>query len=418
MENCLIKDEKNFAPLLSDPLWYTEVPEVKDLAQFSRGENSSSLNIRLSNDLYGLGKWVCRFPLTGNKSYLLNGACITESSETDVYFIYTLFDGDGNMIIRDHATECERCGDCLRFGEIIDAPKETTEIKIEMWLKGNYAYASWQQPSLCEIEPLPPRKVRVSIAYIKPDGKGLRPIEDNIEVILKSIDESAKYNPDLIILSEGMDARDTGIPLKDHAEDIESGRICSLVRERAAKYGSYIVYNFHEIDNGEYYNTSALFGRRGEICGKYRKTHLTVTELEKGLTPGSSYPVFDTDFGKLGILICWDHYFSVPAEEIAKAGAEIVAVSSAGDANAKGIARAMDGGIWYAIAGWNTNNAYGWGPGRIISPDGAIVAHTSETYKPANYEIDLNEKIRIKWLAMGDAMSHAKAVYRYQKHEI
>ena len=64
------------------------------------------------------------------------------------------------------------------------------------------------------------------------------------------------------------------------------------------------------------------------------------------------------------------------------------------------------------------NNAYGWGPGRIISPDGAIVAHTSETYKPANYEIDLNEKIRIKWLAMGDAMSHAKAVYRYQKHEI
>jgi hypothetical protein len=76
----------------------------------------------------------------------------------------------------------------------------------------------------------------------------------------------------------------------------------------------------------------------------------------------------------------------------------------------------MDGGIWYAIAGWNTNNAYGWGPGRIISPDGEIVAHTSETYKPANYEIDLNEKIRIQWLAMGDAMSHAKAVYRYQKH--
>ncbi len=33
MENCLIKDEKNFAPLLSDPLWHTEVPEVKDLTQ-------------------------------------------------------------------------------------------------------------------------------------------------------------------------------------------------------------------------------------------------------------------------------------------------------------------------------------------------------------------------------------------------
>ena len=418
MGNCLTKDGINLVPSLSSSLWRTEVPEVKDVARFSRGENNGSLNIELSSELYGLGKWVCRFPLAGDKSYLLRGCCITESSETDAYFIYTLFDGEGNMIVRDHATECERRGESLFFEEMIDAPKNTAEIKIEMWLKGNYARALWQQPTLSEVEPLPERKVRVSIAYIKPDNRGLRPVEDNIEVILKSIDESAKYNPDLIVLSEGMDSRNTGIPLKDHAENIESGRICSLVRERAAKYGSYIVYNFHEFDNGEYYNTSALFGRRGEVCGRYRKTHLTVTELEKGLTPGSSYPVFDTDFGKLGILICWDHYFSVPAEEIAKAGAEIVAVSSAGDANAKGIARAMDGGIWYAIAGWNTNNAYGWGPGRIISPDGTIVAHTSETYKPANYEIDLNEKIRIKWLAMGDAMSHAKAVYRYQKHEI
>lgn len=412
------KSEGNILPLLSDAAWHTETPPTKSIAHFSKGELDSSLDITLSSSSYGVGKWVCDFSLAPSKTYHLTGSCITACQENDVFFIYTLFDKDGNMIFRDHATDCVRCGECLLFGEIIDAPKEVVKGRIEMWLKGNFASVRWLQPRLCEIEPLPERKARVSIAYIEPDHGSVHTIDENIDIILKTIDKSAEYRPDLIVLSEGMDAKHTGIPLKDHAEDLQTGRICSLVRKKAAEHSCYIVYNFHEIENGEYYNTSALFGREGEICGKYRKTHLTVTELESGLTPGDAYPVFDTDFGKLGMLICWDHYFSEPAEEIVKSGAEIVAVSSAGDSNAKGIARAMDGGVWYAIAGWNTNNCYGWGPGRIVAPDGEIVAHTSKNFEPANYEIDLNKKIRIEWLAMGPAMSHAKAVYRYQKHHL
>ena len=66
----------------------------------------------------------------------------------------------------------------------------------------------------------------------------------------------------------------------------------------------------------------------------------------------------------------------------------------------------------------NMENTYGWGPGRIISPDGTIVAHTSETYEPANFVIDLNKKIRREWLSLGPAMSNIKAVYRYEKHNI
>jgi hypothetical protein len=299
--------EKNLAPLTSDDLWHTVTPEVGSGASFSRTSDSGSLNIELSSDSYGVGKWVCEFPLSGDETFRLRGACITECDETDAYFIFALLDAEGKMITRDHVDRCRRQGDRLVYDEDFYAPKETASIRLELWLKGNYARAAWLQPTLTMAPPIGERLVRVSIAYIAPDSGELRPPEENMKVILRSIDESAKFAPDLIVLSEGMDSRCTGIPLKDHAEDIESGRFCSTVRAKAKEYGSYIVYNFHEVENGSYYNTSALFGRNGELCGKYRKTHLTVTELEKGLVPGDSYPVFETDFGKLGMLICWDH---------------------------------------------------------------------------------------------------------------
>jgi len=408
--------QNNIIPLISDESWQEWMPSAKKIAQMFKNDFDSSLDIFLSSNSYGIGKWICDFSVEPGKTYKLTGSCHTECTENDAYFIYTLFDQNGNMLIRDHAQDCKRIGGSLFFDEMIDTPSSTVSMRVEMWLKGYYAEAKWHQPRLEETKPLPERNVRVSIAYIHPDYKRVHTIENNKEEILKSIDKSAEFNPDLIVISEAMNSRSTNVPLKLHAEEIETGEICMHVRRKAKKYNSYIVYNFHEVENGEYYNTSALFGRNGEICGKYRKTHLTVTEFDQGMTPGDSYPVFETDFGKIGMLICFDHYFSSTTEEIVKNGAEIIAVSSAGDAHAKSLARAMDGGVWFAIAGLNTENDYGWGPGRIISPDGTVVAHTSKTFEPANYVINLNKKIRREWLSLGPAMSHIKSVYRYEKN--
>ncbi len=49
-----------------------------------------------------------------------------------------------------------------------------------------------------------------------------------------------------------------------------------------------------------------LLDRAGAIAGRYRKTHLPLVEAEAGVTPGSAYPVFKTDFGMIGLLVCWD----------------------------------------------------------------------------------------------------------------
>ena len=69
------------------------------------------------------------------------------------------------------------------------------------------------------------------------------------------------------------------------------------------------------------------------MVGIYRKAHpvaaLGETELEGGVTPGREFPVFECDFGRVGIQICWDMSYDDGWAELARQGAEIVAVPSA-----------------------------------------------------------------------------------------
>lgn len=134
------------------------------------------------------------------------------------------------------------------------------------------------------------------------------------------------------------------------------------------------------------------------------------------MTPGEGYPVFDTDFGRIGMLICWDHYFSATTEAIVENGAEILFVSSAGDAAEQCIARAKDSGIYLAVCGMNTENTHGWGPARVVSPLGELLAHGVEHAEPVVCEIDLNKKVRRFWLSVGPADSQTRGVYRYEKN--
>ena len=52
------------------------------------------------------------------------------------------------------------------------------------------------------------------------------------------------------------------------------------------------------------FNTAVLIDRAGNFAGKYRKVSLPQEEIDGGITPGNSFPVFDTDFGKIGLMIC------------------------------------------------------------------------------------------------------------------
>lgn len=79
---------------------------------------------------------------------------------------------------------------------------------------------------------------------------------------------------------------------------------------RAAKaVGSVVVMGMHERDGGTLYNTMLYIGADGQLLGKHRKLMPTYTErLVWGQGDGSTLSVVDTGFGRLGGLICWEHW--------------------------------------------------------------------------------------------------------------
>jgi len=83
---------------------------------------------------------------------------------------------------------------------------------------------------------------------------------------------------------------------------------------------------FEKVMDGIYYNTAVVFDK-GEIAGKYRKTHIPDDPgfYEKFyFTPGDKIEPIDTSIGKLGVLVCWDQWYPEAARIQALKGAEII----------------------------------------------------------------------------------------------
>jgi predicted amidohydrolase len=106
--------------------------------------------------------------------------------------------------------------------------------------------------------------------------------------------------------------------------------------EFARKNNCYVVCPIITKDEGRFYNSSILIDRKGNIAGVYHKTHPTVPEMipdkiYKGgvVTPGAlDQPVFETDFGKVGMLICFDTNWWDCWDNLRDKGAEVVLFSS------------------------------------------------------------------------------------------
>lgn len=82
--------------------------------------------------------------------------------------------------------------------------------------------------------------------------------------------------------------------------------------EVAKKTGTYMVIGVNELDSelqGTLYNTNLVIGKDGNVLGKHRKLWPTFTErVIHGLGDGSTMQVFDTEYGKLGTLVCYEHH--------------------------------------------------------------------------------------------------------------
>jgi predicted amidohydrolase len=222
----------------------------------------------------------------------------------------------------------------------------------------------------------------VRVATIKHRPSGLTPA-GNIESFAGMIDRAAAYAPDIVLLPETINLLHTGLSYVQAAEPIPGASTIRL-GERARQHGIYIVAGLMERDGHAVYNTSVLINRQGEIVGKYRKVNLPIQEVEGGITPGDNFPVFDTDFGRVGMMICWDVSFTDPARALAAKGAELILMPIWGGDELLTRARAVENHLTVVTASYDS-------PTGIVDSRGEYIAIASWDAPVAFAEIDLDQ---------------------------
>ena len=173
-------------------------------------------------------------------------------------------------------------------------------------------------------------KINVTCVQMEPvrfDFKtNLRKMTDFVENVMAK-------NPktDLIVFPELITSGyECGKEFQKLAERVSDGESIRVLSALAKKYGVFLVYGFPERDpaiDDVLYNAAVFIDNKGCVLGTYRKVHLFASEKEF-FRAGCEYPLFDTEIGKIGIMICWDTAFPEVARAYALQGAELIVVST------------------------------------------------------------------------------------------
>jgi predicted amidohydrolase len=141
------------------------------------------------------------------------------------------------------------------------------------------------------------------------------------------IERAARMGADLVAFTEIYPQLALADPFH-HPEPAEGGTL-ERVRELTRRHNVVIVWPRLEYDPvRKIRNTSILVGRDGEVIGRYDKMFPTIPELEKGVVPGTAAPVFETDFGLVGLLICFDLNFPEVRVALKQSKPDLVVFSS------------------------------------------------------------------------------------------
>jgi omega-amidase len=124
--------------------------------------------------------------------------------------------------------------------------------------------------------------------------------------------------------------------LAENLEDPSQSETYTFLSEQAKKHNIYIVGGSipEKTSDEKYYNTSLVFNRKGELIAKHRKVHLFDVDFKGKITfkeseflsPGNEMTVFDTEWCKVGLCICYDIRFPELSMLMAKSGAKFICV--------------------------------------------------------------------------------------------
>ncbi len=374
-----------------------------------------------TDDREGLaGWWQKSFSVTGDKNYRFEAWRNTENVESPrrSALVRVLWrDANGQPVNHDEISDApyapgkppraepeyptDKPTDKSGWTEVSDTylvPPGATQAIVELHLRwvAPKARVLWSDVSLTEVDSPKPRRVRLATVHYQP-REGKTPA-DKCRLFAPLIEKAAGQKADLVVLPETFTYYGTGLTMAECAEPIP-GPSTEYFGTLAKKHDLYIVAGLIERDRHLIYNVAVLIGPDGNVAGKYRKVCLPRSEIEAGIQPGDEYPVFETRFGRVGMMVCYDGFFPEVARELSNRGAEVIAFPVWG-CNPKLVeARACENHV-YVVSSTYTDRSSNWMVSAIFGHDGRQLATAKEWGDVVVTEVDLNK--RLHWSSLGD----------------
>jgi predicted amidohydrolase len=226
-------------------------------------------------------------------------------------------------------------------------------------------------------------KIKIALAQMscKREDKA-----ENLTKIEKTVIKAKKQAADLVIFPE---LSLTGYVVRDQIYELAEtipGPSTKVIENIARKTKAYIVFGMPELSEktqATIYNAAVLVGPEG-LIGKYRKMYLpthSVFEEKRYFRPGYQAAAFDTELGKIGLIICYDIFFPEVSRLTRLKGAQLIVCISASPAVRRAffetltVARAIENTAFLAyvnLVGIEDGLQF-WGGSRIVGPNGKVL---------------------------------------------
>ena len=256
---------------------------------------------------------------------------------------------------------------------------------------------------------------------------------ENVRTVKTYLEKIKDENPDFVILPEMFCCPYQTENFPIYAEK-EGGPVWQQLSGYAKQYGIYLIGgSMPEKDaEGNVYNTSYIFDREGKQIGKHRKVHLFDIDVKGGqtfkesdtLTAGDRETVFDTEFGKMGVMLCFDIRFPELSRMMVNDGAKVIFVPAAFNMTTGPAhwelsfrTRALDNQIYMVGCAPARDVSAGyisWGHSIVTDPWGRVTGMLDENegILLAELDMDYEEQVREELPLL---KSRRKDMYRLEK---
>lgn len=283
------------------------------------------------------------------------------------------------------------------INQTYQVPEKAVKARIELIFRWDEdGQVNFGGTAMAKVEDPGPRIVKLASIHHRPRNSSGP--EENLEQFAELIEQAAQKDADIVCLPEGITLVGTGLNYLSASEPVP-GPTTKFLGEVARNRRLYVVAGILERDGETVYNTSVLIDRDGNLAGKYRKVCLPREEIEGGVTPGSELPVFETDFGKIGMMICWDVSFPEVARTLSLKGAEVLLMPIWGGQLTLAKARALENQVYLVSSTYSMKTA-------VFDREGEIIEEATAENPVIVVEVDLNKTKYWPWL--GDFKSRIK----------